>query len=113
MKNKINVEVGRKQYYPNKYNIKIVKCCASCSHKEFDKGCIRICKHMGMLVKSNGLCGDWNIRTELDRAGACGGRVKKKHYLEYLADHEYKGTMQLKELRAEYEKKYGSIYINN
>ena len=100
----------------NKYNIEIVKCCASCIH---NIGAVtdttRMCNDGEEVVKPHSLCGNWKMKPNLDRAGKGGGSVKKRHYLEWLRDYSNPMNLNstLEDRQIEYEKQYGSRYLFN
>ena len=101
------------KFFPNRHGIRIVKCCSSCEYKHFDKGNQRICVHIGCLVRKNGLCKDWKMSEYYDNAGIGDGRVKKKSYLDFVGKQRQEGKTNIAEIRAEYEKENGSIYLSN
>lgn len=101
------------KYFINKRGVKIVRCCASCASKHFDKGNQRICVANGCLVKKNGLCKSWQMAEHFDMAGLGDGQVKKKQYLDFIGRHRYTGKSDIFSVRAEFEKEHGSIYLNN
>lgn len=104
-----------KEFFKNEFGVNIVKCCASCKHKEFGKTGTRVCTNGEGEVKPSYLCSDWEMSERLAKAGKGGGPVKKARYLQYVLNYEQPKEPQyhvpLKAIRAEYEKLYGSIYI--
>lgn len=105
-----------KEFCKNRFGATIVKCCASCKHKVYDKGCFRVCQKGEGIVQPSSICGDWEMSPSLSKAGIGGGHVKKRHYLKFVLDYtqpedprQHKGVM---EKRREYELLFGSIYLN-
>lgn len=111
-----------KEFFKNPLGINIVKCCASCKHKALDGGTSRICKIGEGAVKPSYVCSDWEMSENYAKAGIGGGRIKKKHYLAYVLecyDNEAKKAekpkdikIPIKQVERDYEKQFGSIYIN-
>lgn len=117
-----------KVFYSNPYGVKIVKCCASCSHKKFDKGSMRVCVRGFGAVRSSFLCPEWQMHDNLRNAGKGGGKVKKIEYLHYainarVADDalameraekkQFHQRISNAQIRNDWEKTHGTIYINN
>lgn len=112
-----------KVFTTNKYGIPVVKCCASCKFKEFDKGGMRVCTNGFGGVKTSFLCTGWQMRESLDNAGKADGRVKKKDYLLYvvrrrseeierLMHNIYTTPAKVDDIRREYKHSFGSIYVD-
>lgn len=104
-----------KQFFKNRFSVNIVKCCASCIH---NAGVVnemqRVCDAGEGRVRLSDLCGMWVMKPYLDNAGKGGGKVKKRHYLYYALENDKdKNDKQLpvKEKRAQYNEKFGSIYL--
>lgn len=95
----------------NNYGVAIVKCCASCRFKKMDAR-YRVCVKGEGLVASSWVCDKWEMSVNFQNAGKGNGSVKKGSYLQYCLDcrEKYK-EMPLLEIRAEYIKKNGSIYL--
>ena len=70
----------------NKFGISVVKCCASCQHKELHDERMRPCKLGDVKVMPDYLCPRWIMRESLDNAGMGGGRVRKRHWLNFVLD---------------------------
>ena len=113
-----DLTAGReKQFFKNYYGISIVKCCASCKHKQFDKGSSRLCMKGEGNVTPSYLCNDWEMNEKLQKAGMGGGRVRRIEYLRYCLDFPQPRDpllhVPLNVIRDRYEKATGkSIYIN-
>lgn len=111
-----------KTFHEAPLGVKIVRCCASCKHKQLDGGTSRICMIGEGVVNSSCVCDDWEMSKDLIKAGLGSGRVKKKSYLMYvlkryeevakITDKNKKVDVHINDLRKEYNKKFGSIYIN-
>lgn len=105
----------KKAFYRNGYGVNIVMCCASCAHKVFDKGGLRVCTKGEGTVRTSYLCSDWVLSPKLDNAGKGGGKVKKKDYLKFVLNYPRpkpkEGFVTLSEIREVYEKLYGQIYM--
>ena len=86
-----------KYFTKNRYGITIVKCCASCRHKQADnRG--RICMNGEGQVPTDYLCGEWQMAEGLDNAGKGGGVVKRKEFLDYAINAHF--TESAKTIRA-------------
>lgn len=101
----------------NRFNITIVKCCANCIHNiGAHDDTRRICGDGEGIVKLTDICASWAMRPALDNAGVGGGKVKSKQYLDFVRTYPQpenpKFHIPLKEIRAEYQQQFGSIYIN-
>ena len=116
----------KKSFFPNKYGVKICMCCASCKHKQLDKS-LRICKKGEGQVPPSYLCPDWEMKEDFDNAGKGGGDIKRRDYLEYalerLSADEYEALVAAEkklpykrvtifEIREEFKKIHGSIYVS-
>lgn len=104
----------KKAFYRNGYGVPIVMCCASCAHKLFDKGGLRVCTKGEGVIRTSYLCSDWVVSPKLDNAGKGGGKVKKKNYLLFVSNYPRpadNGIVTLSEIREEYEKRFGSRFI--
>ena len=109
----------------NKFGVVVNCCCASCSLKDLTrKTTARLCLKNGKEITKPGesVCASWAMSEELRMAGLGRDRVKCKEYLMYLlAVREKEGSLEQSgldvkpksndEIRAEFEKQYGSIYI--
>ena len=104
-----------KYYTKNKYGISIVKCCASCKHKQADSR-VRLGLNGEGSVPSDYLCKAWEMSEGLDNAGKGGGKVKKKDYFEFcnnvsITTADLPKYISVKDAkRAEYEEIHGGIY---
>ena len=97
-----------KQFVKNKRGITIVKCCMSCKHRDCgsdDK--TRYCKKYDAFFSKHNLCKfGWELDPNLENAGIGGGRVQSKDYIDYHRKHPASTA-------DDYEKEYGSKYLNN
>ena len=105
----------------NNYGIRFKICCASCENRvlEVDGSYCGIGKSK---PKFNQPCKSYKFRPSLMNAGKEKGRIKKPDYFRFLLEWRDRETMQrvplqnrasLLEIRSEYEKLYGSIYLTN
>ena len=109
--------------YRNCHGIEIKVCCASCRFKDLTRLMTsRYCTQRNKSVKPKSRCKQWAISEKLEAAGSAGGKVKRKEYLRYvlevrsdesLADKLGIPTPQktIDQIRQEFEKNNGSIYI--
>ena len=107
-----------KIFKKNKYGIDVVMCCASCAHNLGAKTeHTRICEAGEGEVRPTSLCTAWEMKDSLNDAGKGGGNVKKSDYLMFLLKFEQPKDaayrVSIDDIRKMYEKKHGSIYINN
>lgn len=95
-----------KEFVKNRYGIIVVKCCASCKHREAIAGDnVRRCRRGFGKHKNNYLCGSgWEMDDSLDNAGKGGGRVKKKSYFDFVNKYGFHHA-------EDYERQYGSKYL--
>ena len=77
-----------KQFTPNLNGVQIVKCCASCVHKDADKDIEkRLCKLHNFITYKDRLCKDWQMAEELRNIKIlANGRVKRPSYLHWLKE---------------------------
>ena len=84
---------------------------------------LRRCTKHGKDVRPRDVCECWAMSEQLQLAGRTQGRVKRKEYLMYLVAVREEDTsaeqMGLKikaksiaQVRAEFEREHGSIYVN-
>lgn len=101
------------KYYINRYGIKILKCCASCKHKDLHAG-NRICLLTRCKANSKHCCSQWDVAPQLENAGKGSGKVKKKDYLQYVMEHRDRNTLlpYNADIAEQYEQEYGSIYLS-
>ena len=115
----------KKGFKKNEHGIYVKKCCASCMKRRITSEEGRICNLTKMQVEGSECCKNWGMSRRLQNAGMSDGRIKSWHYLSYYRmrwvaqrDALLEGritAMQMlsaKEIRQEFEEKYGSIYIN-
>ena len=108
----------------NVFRIKVKKCCASCAFKDLTRAVsARWCEKHGKNVKACEVCPKWRMNRQLKMAGFARGKVKRQEYLTYLASTREDEDLarqngltiepkSIEQIRSEFEKEYGSIYIN-
>ena len=108
----------------NKFGVRIGKCCASCRFKESTRLMMtRHCTKLNKEVDPLGVCECWKMSRQLSKLEFTRGKVKRREYLLYLTDVrvkeqelEDKGEKvvpkSIDEIRAQFEKEHGSIYMN-
>ena len=109
----------------NQHGIEVRECCASCRHKDLTKlAASRFCLMHHKKVKPRGWCEQWKMSEQLDAAGSAGGKVKKQAYLKYLLEIREEESLALQQgiriphksveqIRQEFEKEQGSIFLNS
>ena len=109
----------------NAFGVVINKCCASCAFKDLTRAVSqRRCKKTGKSVSPSGYCKQWAMSRQLQMAGRSQGQVKRKEYLMHLVavreeelQAEQRGLKikpkSIAEIRAEFERKNGSIYLDD
>ena len=109
--------------YRNSHGIEIMKCCASCKFKDLTRlMTARFCTEHHKSVKPNGYCKQWALSDQLEAAGSAGGKVKSKAYLRYVLEVREQESLAdqrglhivhktIAQIRKEFEKNHGSIYI--
>jgi len=112
------------QVTKNKYGIKVSMCCASCHFKESTRlMTTRYCTKLNKDVSPLDVCEHWRMSKLLKQVGSAQGPVKRGEYLMYLIYVRVKEQEMLDkgdkvvpkniaEIRNEYEKEHGSIYLN-
>ena len=108
----------------NVFGIYVKKCCASCTHKDLMRLVTsRWCSKHEKNVKACDYCIKWRMSRQLRMAGFARGKVKCIEYLKYLADVREEESLaqqngltiepkSIEQIREEFTKEYGSIYIN-
>ena len=104
------------EFTRNQHGVQIRKCCASCQHKMYsDDDELRCCALTNCEHLRCHLCEDWRLARGFKKAGNSGGMIKRVEYLEFLADIRAKETKDeqrsIEDIRAEFEKEHGSIYL--
>ena len=105
----------------NNNGIRYKVCCASCENRvlEVDGS---YCGSGKSKPKFNQPCKSYKFRPSLTDTGKEKGRIKKPDYFRFLTEWRDRETMKctpiservgLMEIRASYEKLYGSIYLTN
>lgn len=108
----------------NPYSQSVSKDCRSCKFKCVNWDTRRTCQLTDMLVEPGDVCADWQLNSCLKNVGKEKGRIKSKAYLDFILKkrlaEDYRielGVLSeddrqpVKEIRREYEEKYGSIYM--
>ena len=115
----------------NKHGIRMARCCMSCAYKEqTELKNIRFCTLDNQTHRRCHMCHDWQMSRSMEGAGTSGGRIKRREYLMYaleirceeqesLTPTLSKGEgdfmngkcKSLEEIRAEFESKYGSVFL--
>ena len=107
----------------NSHGIEVKKCCASCRYKDLTRlMTARFCTEHNKRVKPRECCYEWAISDQLEAAGRGGGQVKRREYLRYLlevrSDESLADQLGIRtphktidQIRQEFEKNHGSIYI--
>ena len=109
--------------YRNSHGIEIEMCCASCRFKDLTRlMTARFCTEHQKRVKPRECCYEWALSEQLEAAGSAGGKVKRKAYLKFVlevrADESAADQLGIQfphktidQIRQEFEKNHGSIYI--
>ena len=94
----------------------IKQCCASCAYKDLTRLMLsRYCSKRKKKVNPGDVCNKWTMSEQLQMAGSGKGRVKCMEYLNNALSNSLLDSPQhksIEQIRAEFEKEYGSIYIN-
>ena len=119
------ITLNNPTFVTNDCGIRIKKCCASCKHK-----CLtasqRICsRHGDEVVEQRHVCPEWEMNPCFEKAGRNLGEVKKKEYLQFVMVRRWTENNNIdlgilmeedcktaEELRAMFEKEFGSIFIH-
>lgn len=118
----ISLHEMMEKYITNEHRLKIKACCASCEHKAYDRGGLRICRLDGKGVKTASyVCTDYEMPESVMRCGASKGRVKRPSYIAYLTDirseevaNNIPGPQRKSviEIRQSFREKYGiDVYL--
>lgn len=111
------------QRVKNEFGMVVKVFCASCKYKDLTRAySLRHCKDLHKDVKPCGVCKQWQMSEQLKMAGQALGMVKRQEYLMFLLavrekeDQDILSGKRVKvksimEIRAEFEKKNGSIYF--
>ena len=70
----------------NVRGVRIMRCCASCSHKEVDGEGRRICLLTQLVVPCRYKCDKWALKEAYKSVGNGGSKVKRLDYLMYVRD---------------------------
>ena len=104
----------------NKFGMVINQCCASCAHREFSRlmqtrKCGKHCKK----VRSSFVCDDWMMNEAMQKVGGLQGQVKCREYLLFVQEirvqeqaNNVEEMRSIESIRAEFEERFGSIFIN-
>lgn len=117
----------------NKHGIRMARCCMSCAFKEeTEQKRIRVCFLDKLPHRRCHMCHDWQMSRTMEGAGTSGGRIKRREYLMFAlairceeqesltpnpspkgeGDFMSEKCKSVEEIRAEFEKEYGSIYVD-
>ena len=109
--------------YRNSHGIEIEMCCASCRYKDLTRlMTARFCTEHQKRVKPRECCYEWALSDQLEAAGSAGGKVKRKAYLKFVLEVREEESLAdqrglhivhktIDQIRQEFEKNHGSIYI--
>ena len=109
--------------YRNSHGIEIEMCCASCRFKDLTRlMTARFCTEHQKRVKPRECCYEWALSEQLEAAGSAGGKVKRKAYLKFVLEVREEESLAdqrglhivhktIDQIRQEFEKNHGSIYI--
>ena len=109
--------------YRNSHGILVNRCCASCKFKDLTRlMTARFCTEHHKGVKPRDCCKQWALSGQLEAAGRGGGQVKRRDYLRYLLEVREDESLAdqlgirtphktIDQIRSEFEKNHGSIYI--
>jgi len=95
-----------KQTVKNGFGVSIVVCCASCMFKEFKSEKERLCTLIRKPTHPSEYCNSWRMDPHLENAGKGDGRIRKKEWLEYVAEHG-----RTSQSIRDFEQKHGSIFL--
>ena len=107
------------EFVTNNNGIRFLICCASCENRVLEVTCSR-CGLARAKPKRGKQCTAYRFRQSLMYAGKDKGAIKKSDYFRFLLEKRDREAMQcvplqnrasLLQIRSEYEKKYGSIYL--
>ena len=106
------------EFVTNNNGIRFLICCASCENRVIEVTGSR-CGLVRAKPKPGKQCTAYRFRQSLMDAGKEKGRIKKPDYFRFLLEwlDREKATngkvppAGLTQIRSEYEKKYGSIYL--
>ena len=106
------------EFVTNNNGIRFLICCASCENRVLEVTGSR-CGLARAKPKRGKQCTAYRFRQSLMYAGKAMGRIKNPYYLRFLLEwrDREKATngkvppAGLTQIRSEYEKKYGSIYL--
>ena len=80
----------------NPQGIKVRKCCASCKFKFlYGTDGVRFCTKRNKEVKKFGLCKQWEMREDLQKARYTDGKVKSRAYLRSVLDARLRVLTQI------------------
>lgn len=109
------------EFVTNNNGIRFLICCASCENRVLEVTGSS-CGLVRAKPKPGKQCTAYRFRPSLMNAGKEKGRIKKPDYFRFLTEWRDRETMKrtpiseragLTEIRASYEKLYGSIYLTN
>lgn len=110
----------KKDFTLNIFGVRIKKCCASCVWKDATRlQTRRRCTKQRKDVSPGHCCKHWDLNRHMMEVRKSVGNIKRREYQLYLLkireEEMRSGTeaeRSIEEIRAEFERLYGSIYIN-
>ena len=111
------------QRVKNEFGMVVKVFCASCKYKDLTRAySLRHCNNLHKDVKPCGVCKLWKMSDQLKKAGQAQGLVKCQEYQMFLLALREKESQDIlsgkrvmkksiMEIRADFEKKHGSIYF--
>lgn len=108
----------------NSHGIRMARCCMSCAYREeTELKTQRTCALDKVEHHRYHMCRDWEMNGSMQGVGTSGGRIKRREYLMYvlairleeqLAEEKQQlvTPKSVEEIRAEFEREHGSIYMD-
>ncbi len=98
----------------NQFGIDVKRCCLSCASKDINEYGTRKCTKGVQKIRGDTVCDQWQMGRTFQLAGCSRGCIKNREYLMYALERRSLVSapkhLTIKEIRREYEEKYGSIY---
>lgn len=106
----------------NKHGIRMARCCMTCAYKVItEQNKLRFCMLDQLTHRRCHMCHDWQMNAQMQGAGTSGGRIKRREYLMFVLairceeQEEADAGKEIvpkdvREIRAEFESKYGSVF---
>ena len=109
------------KFTTNPYGIEVRRWCASCRYRELTRAVTqRMCTLRKQIVSPCEVCPRWELSKALQTVGFSEGRVKRREYFIYFMrvreEEQQMGVKPAEErsfedIQAEFESRYGSIYM--